>query len=158
MVIWFLLHKNTAKYFTFLLEPFKNAQWVSKIRGGYAYLNKYSHHKVVLSWSFFLSIVAQVLSAIAVYCFALSLGIDTLGIGIFFIVVPLAWIMTLIPSVNGLGVREGAFIYFLRGYINTESAFAISILVLATITILGIMGGIIYTLKKNSFSVKEEEI
>ena len=158
VIIWFLLHKNTAKYFAFLLEPFKNAEWVARIKDGYSYLNAYSDHKIVLSWSFFLSIIAQVLSVIAVHLFARSLGVSTLGIGIFFIVVPLAWIMTLIPSLNGLGVREGAFIYLLKGYIPADKAFAISILVLATITALGVIGGIIYMLKKSSFSVKGEDV
>jgi len=158
VIIWFLLHKNTAKYFTFLLEPFKNAQWVAKIKDGYGYLNAYSDHKIVLLWSFFLSIIGQMLSVIAVHFFARSLGITTLGMGIFFIVVPLAWIMTLIPSLNGLGVREGAFIFLLKGYMPADKAFAISILVLAAITVLGIIGGIIYMLKKSSFSVKEEDV
>jgi hypothetical protein len=66
--------------------------------------------------------------------------------------------MTLIPSVNGLGIREGGFVYLLKDYMPADKAFAISILLLGTLLILGVIGGIIYAFKKSAFSFKPGEI
>ena len=152
--VWLLLHKKTAKYLAYIIEPFKEKLWYEKIKNGYEYLNLYSRHKIVLSWSFILSAAAQILSIVATYLYARAIGVDLVTIGIFFIIVPIVAIMTLMPSLNGLGVREGAFVYLLKAYMPTEKAFAISILVLATLIVFSIIGGCIYGLKKNIFTLK----
>lgn len=158
LFLWLLLHKNTAKYLVFILEPFKEKFWYSKIKSGYDFLNLYSRHKVVLCWSFLLSALAQIASIITTYIYARALGVDFVTMGIFFIIVPIVAIMTLIPSLNGLGIREGAFVYLLKDYMPSEEAFAISILILATLLALSIIGGCIYSFKKYIFAFKQEEI
>ena len=156
--LWLLLHRSTAKYLAFVFEPFKEKLWYNKIRDGYEYLNAYSRHKVILSWSFVLSLGAQTASIISTFFFARAIGIDSVHLGIFFIVVPLIGIITLIPSVNGLGVREGGYVYLLNNYLPAEKAFSLSIVVLATLIVSGIIGGIIYAFKKSDFSFKEEDV
>ncbi len=156
--LWLLLHKGTAKYLAFILEPFKDKLWYEKIKNGYEFLNLYSRNKLILSWSFILSTIAQILSIVATYIYARALGIDFVSIGIFFIIVPIVAIMTLIPSVNGLGVREGTFVYLLKTYMPSEKAFAVSILVLATLIIFSIIGGCVYGFKKSVFTLKPGEI
>ncbi len=156
--VWLLLHKKTAKYLAFVIEPFKEKLWYEKIKNGYAFLNLYSRHKIILLWSFVLSASAQIFSIVATYLYARALGVELVSIGIFFIIVPIVAIMTLMPSLNGLGVREGAFVYFLKVYMPTEKAFAISILVLASLIVFSVLGGCIYGLKKNIFTLKAEEI
>ena len=153
-----LLHKNTAKYLAFILEPFKEKLWSEKIKNGYGFLNIYSNHKIVLLWSLFLSIIAQALSIVATYIFAKALGVHDVGLGIFFTIVPIVCIMTLIPSLNGLGIREGAFVYLLSPYMPSEKAFALSILVLASLVLYSIIGGFIYGFRKNIFSFKTEDV
>lgn len=58
------------------------------------------------------------------------------------LIIPIIWTVSMLPSLNGLGVREGAFVYFLKGYIGTEKAFAISLLWLGLIIFYSIVGGI----------------
>jgi glycosyltransferase 2 family protein len=156
VLVWMLLHKNTAKYLAFIIEPFKEMLWYEKIKNGYDFLNNYSRHKFVLLWSLFLSVIAQVLSIFAVYLFARALGIYDVGLGIFFIVFPIVSIMTLMPSLNGLGIREGAFVYLLSPYMPSEKAFALSILVLASLVMYSIIGGFIYGFQKNVFALKPD--
>ena len=155
VVVWMLLHKNTAKYLVFIIKPFKERLWYEKIKSGYDLLNIYSKHKIVLLWSLFLSVIGQVLSIVATYIFVKALGVYDVGLGIFFIIIPIVGIMTLIPSLNGLGIREGAFVYLLSPYMPSEKAFALSLLVLATLVLYSIIGGIIYSVRKNVFSFKE---
>jgi glycosyltransferase 2 family protein len=154
VLVWMLLHKGTARYLVFLFEPFKKMFWYEKIKNCYDFLNMYSRHKIVLLWSLFLSIIAQVLSIISVYIFAKALGADSASAGVFFAVVPIVWIMTLIPSLNGLGIREGAFVYLLSPYMPSEKAFAVSILVLASLVLYSVIGGFIYSFQKSTFSFK----
>ena len=71
----------------------------------------------------------------------------------FFLVVPIAAFASMLPSINGLGVREGAFVYFLRGIITPEKAFAISLLWLFQLFIVSFIGGFIY-LFKGRFKIK----
>ena len=52
----------------------------------------------------------------------------------------------MLPSLNGLGVREGAFVYFLKGYIGPEKACAISILWLGLILVYSVIGGLFHLL------------
>jgi uncharacterized protein (TIRG00374 family) len=156
IAIWLLLHRKTAKFLVFFLEPFKEKLWYGRMKDGYNFLNLYSRHKIIFLWSLALSLAAQVISIISTYLFARAIGIDYVGLGIFFVVVPLVWVLTLIPSLNGLGVREGGFVYLFRGYMPKDKAFAISILVLATCIAFSIIGGIIYSFQKNTFAVKEE--
>jgi len=153
-----LLHKKTAKYLAFIIEPFKEKFWYDKIRSGYYFLNLYAGKKTVLLWSFLLSIMAQVLSIIGTYFFAKAIGVDSTGIGIFFVVVPIVCIITLMPSLNGLGVREGAFVYLFSPYMPSDKAFIISILVLTNLLFYSLIGGLIYSFKKNTFRLKKEGI
>ena len=157
VLVWMLLHKNTAKYLVFVFERFKEKLWYEKIKNGYDFLNTYSRHKIILLWSLFLSVIAQVLSIIATYIFAKALGIHDVGLGIFFAIVPIVWITTLVPSLNGLGIREGSFVYLLSPYMPSEKAFAVSILVFASLALYSIIGGFIYSFQKNIFSFKTED-
>jgi glycosyltransferase 2 family protein len=156
--IYLILHKNTAKYLARVLKPFMKNLWYGKIKNGYNFFNIYSKHKIVLLWSFLLSTSAQVLSIIAAYIFVRAIGVDNVGIGVFFVIVPIVWIMTLIPSINGLGIREASFVYFLRPYMPPENAFALSILILAVLLLHSIIGGIVYIFKKDAFSFKQETL
>lgn len=157
-VLWLLLHKKTAMYFAVFFAPFRKKFWYEKLKAGYGFLNLYVKHKIILLWSFLLSIAAQACAIISTFLFAKAIGVDFVSLGIYFIIVPIVWIMTLLPSLNGLGIREGAFVYLLKAYMPAEKAFAISILVLASLAVFGVIGGIIYGFKKNVFTLNREDL
>ncbi|MFA5369212.1 MAG: lysylphosphatidylglycerol synthase transmembrane domain-containing protein [Candidatus Omnitrophota bacterium] len=150
--VWMLLHRNSARRLSFILLPFKETSWYDKARSGYDFLNIYSKRRLILLQSLALSIVVQVLSVIATYILARALGIHDVGIGVFFIVVPVVGILTLIPSLNGLGVREGGYVYLLSPYMDPEKALALSIMVLVSLLIYSIIGGFIYGFQRRLFS------
>ncbi|MFH1868321.1 MAG: lysylphosphatidylglycerol synthase transmembrane domain-containing protein [Candidatus Omnitrophota bacterium] len=157
-LFWLLMSKSAARRLSFLLKPFQGKAWSEKVKRGYGFLNLYSRHKRILLWSFALSVTVQVMSVVSTYFFTRAVGVDDVGIKIFFIFVPIIWILTLTPSLNGLGVREGGFVYFLKDYMPVEKAFAVSILVLASLAVFSIIGGIIYSLKKSQFTVKTDAL
>jgi glycosyltransferase 2 family protein len=149
--VWLVMHKGTAKYVAFILAPFRKTLWYEKIKNSYFLLNMYSRYKSVLLWSFFISLASQVFLILGIYIFARSIGIYDINLGVFFILVPIVSILSLIPSVNGLGVREGAFVYLFNPYIEPEQAFALSLLVLASLMLYSIIGGLVYISHKDIF-------
>lgn len=156
--LWLFLHRKTVSLLAVFLEPFEKKLWYRKIKQGYEFLNRYAKHKKILIKTIVLAASAQILVIIAVFFFAKAVGADNVHFGIFFLVVPIIGVISLLPSVNGLGIRESGFVYLLKNYMLAEQAFAISVLFLMAISIVGIMGGIVYAAKRDIFTVKPEEL
>ncbi|MBM3284559.1 MAG: flippase-like domain-containing protein [Candidatus Aminicenantes bacterium] len=68
----------------------------------------------------------------------------------YFIFIPIVLIIQLIPiTISGLGLREGSYIEIFKFYgIAPETAFSFSLIDVAFVLILGIIGGIIYVTRK----------
>jgi glycosyltransferase 2 family protein len=77
---------------------------------------------------------------------AKALGIDGVPIAAFASILVISSLATMIPlSINGLGFREGAYIWALGRYgIPHDTALAFALLVLAALLLSSIVGGIIY--------------
>jgi glycosyltransferase 2 family protein len=107
----------------------------------YAAVNLYRNSPGILVKGIALSLLLQTLSIVSIYLLVLCIG-GNMPLFRLFLIVPLVWAVSMLPSLNGLGVREGAFVYFLKGYIGPEKAFAISILWLGFIMMNSLIGGI----------------
>ncbi|MDO8603050.1 MAG: lysylphosphatidylglycerol synthase transmembrane domain-containing protein [Candidatus Omnitrophota bacterium] len=123
----------------------------------YRAVNLYRNSPVILVKGIALSLLLQVLSIISIYLFILCVG-GNMPLFRLFLIIPLVWAVSMLPSINGLGVREGSFIYFLKGYIGPEKAFAISLLWLGLIMIYSLIGGIyqlIYPVKTKGENIND---
>ncbi len=107
----------------------------------YTAVNLYRNSPGILVKGIALSLLLQSLSIVSIYLFVLCIG-GNMPLFRLFLIVPLVWAVSMLPSLNGLGVREGAFVYFLKGYIGPEKAFAVSILWLGFIMMYSLIGGI----------------
>jgi len=107
----------------------------------YAAINLYRDNLALLVKGMALSLVLQAMSIVSVYLLILCIGSD-MPIFRLFLIIPLVWAVSMLPSLNGLGVREGAFVYFLKGYIGPEKAFTISLLWLGLIMLYSVIGGL----------------
>ena len=90
---------------------------------------------------------------------ALSIG-SGIPTGEILLRMPLISAMSMLPSINGLGLREGSTVLLFGPLIGKESAFAISILWLIVLFITSIAGGLIYGLSpqfKTKFKETREE-
>ncbi|MBN1405467.1 MAG: flippase-like domain-containing protein, partial [Candidatus Omnitrophica bacterium] len=154
-----ILNKNLASYFKFLIKPFKNKNIYQKITKIYDSLNIYRQHKGVLAWSFCLALAGQVLSIISAFIAAKAIGVDYVGIDIFFLFIPIIGIMSMLPSINGLGVREAGFVYMFRKCMPVNMAFTISLLMLGILLGMSLIGAFIYMFGKNvyGFDAKKQE-
>ena len=84
-----------------------------------------------------------------VFCYTIlgrSLGISVAPLEFFFIV-PAVQLVTMVPvTINGLGLREGAFVILLASLgVPRESAVVLSLLWLAGVLLYGVLGGVIYS-------------
>jgi len=123
----------------------------------YDAINLYRNSPMLLLKAIILSIGLQAVSVFSVYLLVLSIGGD-IPLFRLFLIIPLVWAVSMLPSLNGLGVREGAFVYFLKGYIGPEKAFAISLLWLGLIMLYSIAGGLFQLLYPVKISNKEEVV
>jgi uncharacterized protein (TIRG00374 family) len=97
-----------------------------------------------------LSAVAQTLDLLVAYILAKALGIE-LYFGLFFIIIPMTYLVTLLPiSLGGVGVREGILSYLLTrvGVLATDAVTLAFIIYLLRVFI-GMLGGIWYLFVKN---------
>src|SRR3989338_9659804 len=140
--IFFLNKRLTKKLFARLLDlpVFREG---SKLRKLYNALNAYKEHKIIIAQLIGISLLAQLIAVVAIYIVIKSLS-QEMSFLTLFLIIPLVSVASMMPSINGLGVREGAFVYFLKEFISRESAVAVSILYLAIILIMSLIGGILY--------------
>ena len=118
-------------------------------------LNFYKHSAMLLIKAYVFGILMQACTILSIYFFILCLGGD-LPILKLFLIIPVVWTISMLPSLNGLGVREGAFVYFLKGDIGADVAFMVSMLWLGMIILYSIVGGLLHLLYPVKAEVKEE--
>ncbi len=92
-----------------------------------------------------LSVILQFCVMLCHYLIALSLNIE-IPLSYYLVFYPLTTIAGfMIPSLNGLGIREGAYIYFLKAVnVSSEQGLAFSIGWLIVLLITSFIGGVIY--------------
>jgi uncharacterized protein (TIRG00374 family) len=117
-------------------------------------LHAFSMHRAILWQCFVLSMICQVLGILAAYSLAWAINLKLAPV-YFFMVLPMIWIITMVPlSINGLGVREGAFVFFFTKVgVSDSAALLLSFLNFSQMIVLGLVGGIIYLLGQVSSPV-----
>ena len=94
-----------------------------------------------------ISFLGQAVGFVSIYflCLALSAEISLLLV---LLLLPLIFISSMAPSLNGLGVREGMFIFLFGMFIGKERAFALSLLYLGIYLVSSAVGGVLYLINK----------
>ncbi|MFC1666647.1 lysylphosphatidylglycerol synthase transmembrane domain-containing protein [Candidatus Omnitrophota bacterium] len=146
LVSFFFLLANKERV-RFMLPIFEKIGLLNKIKNTisklYNAINSYKHNVGFLTKAYFLGVSTQFFAILSVYFFVLSVG-GNMPLLKLFLIIPLVWALSMLPSLNGLGVRESAFVYFLKGDIGADKAFSISILWLSVIILYGIIGGVLH--------------
>ena len=152
--IVFMTNKALAKKFSFLLfiiNPIKG-----KLTKVYNIIHKYQYHKPLLLKVFLISFLSQILFFTSLGVAAMSIG-SRIPIKDLFIKIPIVSMMSLLPSINGLGVREGSTVVLFGPLIGSEKAFAMSILWFLIPFCVSLMGGLIYAFSPQ-FKIKLKDV
>lgn len=111
---------------------------------------KYMKSKRNILWIvFIISVILQINVVIHYYLISISLN---LGVPIlyFFIIIPIVLCVLLLPiSINGIGLRENTYV-FLMGLVGVsgQKAVAFSWLAFGLIVLMGIIGGIVFIIRR----------
>lgn len=104
-------------------------------------LHFYRRKKMALISAFGLSLAAQIMLIIMNYVLAQGLHLPV-SFGYFFIVVPVTFIFSLFPSINGIGVRDSGYLLLLeRQGLQPAQILSLSFLVVALPMLLSMIGG-----------------
>jgi len=105
-------------------------------------------------WSIGLSFFLQINVILYHYFIGRSLNLS-IPFLYFCLVVPLVYLVLLFPfSINGIGVRESAFLFFFQGLAASPEAIAFSWLQFFMTLVLGAFGGLIYVVRKGPISAE----
>ncbi|HDP97799.1 MAG TPA: flippase-like domain-containing protein [bacterium] len=102
-----------------------------------------------LFYSLLLSLLLQINVIFHYYLISEAVGLNIPFIK-FWVIIPIALFVQMIPlSINGIGIRENLYVFFLGLYgATTASAIAFSWIAYAMILALGVFGGILYIFRK----------
>lgn len=110
----------------------------------------YNGRPEVLLAALLLSILLQLNVVFHYYLLALALGI-TVPVESMFIIIPVAIVVMMIPiSINAIGIREVIFVAMFGAFgVNSADALAFAWMSFVLLTILGVIGGVVFVLRKN---------
>ncbi len=148
--IFFLSNFKLMNWFSNIFKRFKGGRVKEGIIQIHNYFIRCFKNKKVLFSVISISWIIQLVGVVMVYFLIKSLRLD-ISIFVVVLVLPIIYAVSMIPSINGLGVREAAFVFCLKDIIGSESALALSLLFLAVILFNSIIGGIIFAgMKENT--------
>jgi len=157
-LVLFLRNRRLAKILSgfFRFHKYKTLDIQSK--RVYERFHRYIHSQGMLGKSIVISFITQIFSILMNYLIIIGLG-GRISLFLLFVYIPLIWVFSLFPSINGLGIREGFYVYFFKGIIGKETAFALSILILGLLLLNGIIGGLLHlTMGGKVKIISEKEI
>jgi len=143
MLVFFTRRKLASK-FLIVLKPFKSKGLRQNVIAVYRLFHSYKHFPIQIGTAALITFGIEFLIISLNFMVARGLGLSAVSFKMFLLLIPMIAVATLLPSLNGLGVREGAYIYFFKNLIGTESAGALSLVMLALIIYIGLMGGIVF--------------
>jgi len=143
--IYLASHRDIARWIRDAISVRPLRKSVRKLEEFYEVFYLYKKKRGVLSAALAYSLVFQLFSIWYTWALAHSLRMDV-RFGEIFLVVPLITIIGLVPiTLNSIGLREGAFVYFFS-HVGVDSAesFALALLYRVGILASSLVGGALY--------------
>ncbi len=125
--VLFFASRRFARRFQFAFALIPSAKWRQRLKDVYHAIYGYRRHRGILILTLFISFLAQSLVIMMHYWLVVSLG-TAISPWVCFILVPIVTIISMAPSVSGLGVREAGMTYLFSRYMPSERALALSLL------------------------------
>ncbi len=144
--ILFFASKRFARLFQVLRQLIPSLKWRQRLSEIYHTVYGYKHHARALSLCIFLSLIGQSLFILTYYWLARSLGVS-LDPWIFFLLVPVISVVSMAPSIGGLGVREASTVFLFQRFMSPERALALSILLDMLIYGYSFAAGILFSIR-----------
>lgn len=143
-----VLNNSLTKILTNTIQKMNLPRVAGQVRKVYTSIQEMKRDVNVLWIAFGVSSILQVNVVAFHYLISLSLNLDVPLI-YYFIIVPVAMTVLLVPfSINGIGIREGVFVYLLAGLgVSSSDAIAFSLLSFILLLTQAVIGGIIFAFR-----------
>jgi len=130
---------------------------LNNVIGGFEIIN---HQWRLAVWVFTISLFYQFLIIIFSYFIAESINLNMHFFDLF-ASIPTVAILGMLPSINGLGIKESGFIYLFKQLgqrdgtpVAAENAIAYSALLMGTVILISLIGGILFFIETRSEEYK----
>ena len=137
------LNAKAAKIVTNILSKIRAKNIGEKLLDIYNMLHNYKNKKNILVKTVCMSAVSQIFYFITIYFLFKAVRLD-ISFKYILLIMPVVSVISLLPSLGGLGIREGAIVAFFGPLVGAEKAFGVSVLLLAILFMMSLIGGIIY--------------
>jgi hypothetical protein len=144
--VTFFASRRFARLFKGLGRLIPSEKWKARLAEVYHAIYGYRHHQGPVLMAIFLSFVGQAIFISVNYWLTLSLGAE-IEYWKFFILIPVISIVSMAPSIGGLGVREASVLYLFSRYLSPERALALTLLMDMVIYSFSIGSGIWYAFR-----------
>ena len=142
---------------TFWLEKIRFFDFGKKFQQIFSAFREFRKHHDKLFIAFFISAFGQLIIIVFNYLIYMALSGDTNFLP-FLVVVPLTMIISLFPSINGLGTRESAYVVLLSLFgIAKEISLALAVLNFFIPLLISLFGGFQYIINKVPLRVVQWE-
>jgi uncharacterized protein (TIRG00374 family) len=152
-----IFNEKMSRVFLLLKRLSKKDALHKRLQRLYEATNNYRRRKGLVFNALGLSLLAQLLYFFMTYLLALSIGAKV-GFLFFLLALPAISTVSMLPSINGLGIRESGFVYFLGSAMGREMAFALSLLYLGLILGISLLGGVVFLFKRKFTHITLEAI
>ena len=143
LTLTLFFNRRLARLFLPLLPLVRRLNLKEKIERVYNNINAFRENRGLIAQTLLLSIAAQLVGFFIIYILIKGMG-SFISLKMVLLLMPLVYIISMLPSINGLGIRESA-IYFLFGpYVGYKTAFALSLVWLFMLFLVSVAGGVIY--------------
>lgn len=122
----------------------------------YNMLHSYKNRLGVIWKTIGISMIAQA-SYFTVMFILFRASHSDIPYNVVFIIMPLVCVITMLPSLGGLGLREGAIVALFGPFVGADKAFGVGLLLFGILFTISIMGAIIYMVSPQFRKVKLEE-
>ena len=160
IVLFFLLVFNDrfVEWFSRVMEPLKFLRLGERALKFINALRVFRENKKIYLKVMIVSVLAQVIIIFKIYLVAIALAIDVTFWYLLF-VVPLTFMLTMFPSINGIGFREGGYVILLGKLgITKAAALSLSLLTIIIPMFVSILGGLLFVFQNRKPKREDLEI
>lgn len=150
----FILNRNLVAIFRPLFGFLRRFNIKEKLERIYGAIDVFKNNKAALAQAILISVTAQIICFSAMYLLAKGMRLD-MSLKIILLFMPLVSVVSMLPSINGLGIREGAIYFLFSPYVGQENAFALSLLWLFMLFLISLIGAITYIIFTQDLAAKE---
>ncbi len=102
-----------------------------------------------------LSFLSQTIVVFLNYSLALALKLPV-NLSYLFVVIPVTFLLTMLPSINGIGIREGGYVFLLSKVgVSGAGAISLSFMNLLCFIFLSLIGALLFVFEKRHENLKE---